>query len=178
MDTVLRFENWCELNSRSNNHGNNSHRCKQGSGTEELVQPFRCLYMDSKREEINLPTADCSIDSIIGTGECLRAEKWQQLASIECANKSMTLNNSIMTLDWCGLSAFRGIEFVCCPISKIYDNDYETSLDEQYDLSDLIEDDPIREPQQSPQRRIIAMTLASGNKLNNEFIRLLNFSFI
>ncbi|CAF4610358.1 unnamed protein product, partial [Rotaria sp. Silwood2] len=52
-----------------------------------MVQPFRCLYKNSKREEIILPTIDCSIHSIIGTGECLRAEKWQQLASIECANK-------------------------------------------------------------------------------------------
>jgi hypothetical protein len=101
------------------------------------------------------------MNSIIGTGECLRPEKWQQLASIECANKSMNLNNSIMTLDWCGLSAFRGIEFVCCPSKKFNDNDYETSLDEQ-DENNLIEDDPIQE--QTPQtshRRIIAMTLAS-----------------
>ena len=73
--------------------------------TEEVVQPFRCLHMNSKREELTLPTIDCSINSIIGTGECLRPEKWQQLASLECSNKSMSLNNSIMTLDWCGLSA-------------------------------------------------------------------------
>jgi hypothetical protein len=71
-----------------------------------------------------------------------------------------------MTLDWCGLSAFRGIEFVCCPSKKIIDNnDYETSLDEQ-DESNLMEDDPIREsptqpPPQASRRRIIAMTLAS-----------------
>ena len=103
---------------------------------------------------------DCSINSIIGSGECFRAEKWQQLASIECANKSMQLNNSIMTLDWCGLSAFRGIEFVCCPSKKTNDNDYETSVDEQDDAT-LTEDDPIRDSPQSSHRRIIAMTLAS-----------------
>ncbi len=105
------------------------------------------------------------MNSIIGTGECLRPEKWQQLASIECANKSMNLNNSIMTLDWCGLSAFRGIEFVCCPSKKIIDNDYETSPDEQ-DENNLIEDDSIRESSPTPtsHRRIIAMTLASRTK--------------
>ena len=113
--------------------------------------------MNSKREEITLPTMDCSMNSIIGTGECLRSEKWQQLASIECANKSMNLNNSIMTLDWCGLSAFRGIEFVCCPAKKINDNDYETSLDD----NSLIEDDPIQEPSH---RRIIAMSLGSRKR--------------
>lgn len=119
--------------------------------------------MNSKREEINLPTNDCSINSIIGTGECLRPEKWQQLASIECANKSMNLNSSIMTLDWCGLSLFRGIEYVCCPTKKFNDNDYETSLDEEDDKN-LMEDDPVSEPPPPPQashRRIIAMTLAS-----------------
>jgi hypothetical protein len=119
--------------------------------------------MNSKREEINLPAIDCSINSIIGTGECLRAEKWQQLASIECANKSMNLNNSIMTLDWCGLSAFRGIEFVCCPSKKFNDNDYETSLDEQDDNT-LVEDDPIRDSPQTSHRRIIAMALASRRR--------------
>ncbi|CAF1176250.1 unnamed protein product [Adineta steineri] len=160
LDTVLRFENWCELISPIDKNGDNIHRCKQGSGTEEVVQPFRCLYMNSKREEISLPTIDCSINSIIGSGECLRAEKWQQLASIECANKSMNLNNSIMTLDWCGLSAFRGIEFVCCPSKKSNDMDYETSLDEQDDNL-LAEDNPIRDSPQSSHRRIIAMTLAS-----------------
>ncbi|CAF4485856.1 unnamed protein product, partial [Rotaria sp. Silwood2] len=159
LDAILTFENWCELISPIDKNGDNIHRCKQGSGTEEMVQPFRCLYKNSKREEIILPTIDCSIHSIIGTGECLRAEKWQQLASIECANKSMNLNNSIMTLDWCDLSSFRGIEFVCCPTNRIDDNDYETSLDEQD--NNLIEDNPIQEPIQSSHRRIIAMTIAT-----------------
>ncbi|CAF1185816.1 unnamed protein product [Rotaria sordida] len=164
LDTILTFENWCELILPINKNGDNIHRCKQGSGTEERIQPFRCLYKNSKREEIILPTIDCSIHSIMGTGECLRAEKWQQLASIECANKSMNLNNSIMTLDWCGLSSFHGIEFVCCPTNKIDDNDYETSLDEQdnnNNNNNNIEDNPIPEPIQSSHRRIIAMALAS-----------------
>ena len=157
LDTVLRFENWCELISPIDANGNNVHRCKKSNGMEEAVQPFRCLYMSSKREEITVPALDCSMNSIIGTGECFRPEKWQQLASIECANKSMSLNNSIMTLDWCGLSSFRGIEFVCCSSKKPNDNDYETSVDEQDD-SPLVEDDPIVEP---AHRRIIAMTLAT-----------------
>ncbi|CAF3897520.1 unnamed protein product, partial [Rotaria sp. Silwood1] len=71
-------------------------------------QPFRCLYQSFQREKIILPTIDCSIHSIMNTGECLRSEKLQKLASIECANKTMNLNHSIMTLDWCGLSLFRG----------------------------------------------------------------------
>ena len=167
MDTVLRFENWCELISPIDQNGDNIHRCKQASGTEEVVQPFRCLYMSSKREEINLPSNDCSMNSIIGNGECLRPEKWQQLASIECANKSLTLNSSIMTLDWCGLSSFRGIEFVCCPAKKSNDIDYETSLDEQ----NLIEDDPVSESPPTPHRRIIALTLALREFKSNNFLR-------
>ena len=152
LDTILRFENWCELVSPINKNGDNIHRCKQSNGIEEVVQPFRCLFISSKREEIHLPSIDCTMNSIIGTGECSRPEKWQQLASIECANKSMNLNNSIMTMDWCGLSSFRGIEFVCCPIKKLLENDYETSLDEQ-DEKNLSEDDPIQEPPISPFHR-------------------------
>ncbi|CAF1936170.1 unnamed protein product [Rotaria magnacalcarata] len=161
LDTVLTFENWCELISPIDKNGDNIHRCKQGSGSEEIVQSFRCLYKTSKREDVTLPTTDCSIHSIIGTGECFRAEKWQQLASMECANKSMNLNSSVMTLDWCGLSEFRGIEFVCCPTSKIDDSDYETSPDEQDSNNNWVEDNPIREPILSSHRKIIAMTLAS-----------------
>lgn len=159
LETVLRFDSWCELASPDDSfNGDNIRRCKLSKSVEEVVQPFRCLYMNSQREEIHLPSNECTMNSIIGTGECLRPEKWQQLASIECANKSMNLNNSIMTLDWCGLSSFRGIEFVCCPIKKSLENDYETSLDES-----LLEDDPIDEGTTTTpaHRRIIAMSLAS-----------------
>lgn len=157
LDSVLRFENWCELTSPIDQSGNNIHRCKKDGGVEETVQPFRCLYLNSAREEITLPDVDCSMNSIIGTGECYRPEQWQKLASESCQNRSMNLNHSIMTMDWCGLSSFRGIEFICCPTKKFLENDYETSLDEQDDANNLIEDDPIP----SSRRRIIAMTLAA-----------------
>lgn len=114
------------------------------------------------------------MNSIIGTGECLRPEKWQQLASMECANKSLTLNNSIMTLDWCGLSSFRGIEFVCCPSKKVMENDYETSVDEQ-DENNSMEDDAVPDPPQTTHRRIIAMTLASRKYLVKK--KLVHFCF-
>lgn len=115
--------------------------------------------------------------SIIGTGECLRSEKWQQLASMECANKSMSLNSSIMTLDWCGLSEFRGIEFICCPNNKIDDSDYETSPEEQ-NSDNWVEDNPIQDSIPSSERKIIAMTIASSIK-TNELIELFhNDSFL
>lgn len=155
LDTVLRFDNWCELVSPSNANGDNIRRCRTSKDIDEVVQPFRCLFLSSQREEIRLPSTDCTMNSIIGNGECQRPEKWQQLASIECANKSMSLNSSIMTSDWCGLSSFRGIEFVCCPMKKSFESDYETSLDEN-----LVEDDPIDEGP-TTHRRIIAMTLAA-----------------
>lgn len=161
LDTVLRFENWCELTSPIDQTGNNIHRCKKDGGVEETVQPFRCLYLNSAREEITLPDVDCSMNSIIGTGECYRPEQWQKLASESCQNRSMNLNHSIMTMDWCGLSSFRGIEFICCPTKKFFENDYETSLDEQDEKSNLIEDDPIPT---SSRRRIISMTSNSRNE--------------
>ena len=54
------------------------------------------------------------MNSIIRSGECLRSEKWQELASLECSNKKTMLNSSIMPLEWCGLSQFRGAKFFCC----------------------------------------------------------------
>ncbi|CAF3600482.1 unnamed protein product [Rotaria sp. Silwood1] len=174
LDNVLHFENWCEILPSLNN--NDIPRCKIDSQTEETVRPFRCLYMDSKREELSLPTIDCTMNSIIRRGQCLHAEKWQQLASLHCSNKSMVLNNSIVTSDWCGLSKFHGIQFVCCPLKDLDTNIvYTTKLGEQdnYDDDDdntLNEDDPIQEqvvavPQTSTietHRKIIAMSLGSS----------------
>ncbi|CAF1151760.1 unnamed protein product [Rotaria sordida] len=175
LDKVLRFKNWCEILPSKNNK--DIPGCKTESQTEELVQPFRCLYMNSKREELSLPTSDCIMNSITGTGQCLRAEKWQQLASLNCSNKTMVLNNSIMTSDWCGLAKFRGIEFICCPLKDVETNNvYPTNLDKQNDDDDntLNEDDPIEEPVVSvppppptttstveTHRKIIAMSLGS-----------------
>lgn len=117
LETVLRFENWCELLPPVDN---NIPRCKDGGPSEEVVQPFRCLHVNSQREETTYPTLDCTINRINQTGQCLRPEKWQQYASLDCTKKSMVLNSSIITLDWCGLSAFRGVEYICCPQKGIF----------------------------------------------------------
>ncbi len=111
LDTVLSFKNWCELLPSKDD---NIPRCKTESLSEEAVQPFRCLHINSQREELSVPTIDCTINSITRPGGCLRADKWQQLASLDCSNRTMVLNSSIMPLDSCGLSEFRGIKFVCC----------------------------------------------------------------
>lgn len=111
LDTVLSFVNWCELIPSNDD---NIPRCKSESVTEESVQPFRCLHMNSEREESFIPTNDCSMNSLPGAGECLRAEKWQQYASLDCSNRTKVLNSSIMPLDWCGISEFRGVKFICC----------------------------------------------------------------
>ncbi|CAF0952162.1 unnamed protein product [Adineta steineri] len=183
LETVLRFENWCELLAPSDD--NKIPRCKSDSQSEEVVQPFRCLHKNSQREEISFPTIDCTINRINNTGECLRAEKWQQYASLDCSKKAMLLNSSIMPVDWCGLSEFRGIEYICCPSRDIDTrNDYETSLDEKDDNA-LSEDDPVQDfvivPKTStaaPHRKIIAMSLSSRKRKSKSFFVLLNFSFL
>lgn len=107
------------------------------------------------------------MNSIKDTGECLRPEKWQENAAFRCANKSMVLTNSLMTLDWCGMSQFRGIEFVCCPVPgnklKIrYQNDkkntdnHHLDKDGNNDYNTLNEDDPIPEPSIEPQTNLLA----------------------
>jgi hypothetical protein len=113
LESVLRFENWCKLLPSTDD---SVPRCSTESLTEEITQPFRCLQKNSKREELVVPNFDCTMNSIKDTGECLRAEKWLQYASVDCSNKGMILNSSTMTVDWCGLEQFRGIEFICCPV--------------------------------------------------------------
>ncbi|CAF1659896.1 unnamed protein product, partial [Adineta ricciae] len=165
LETVLRFENWCELLPPVDN---NISRCKDGDQSEEVVQPFRCLHVNSQREETTYPTLDCTINRINQTGQCLRPEKWQQYAALDCTKKSMVLNSSIITLDWCGLSAFRGVEYICCPQNDIsVKTEFETGFADSVD--DLLkEDDPVQDfvivPKTSTMvthRKIIAMSLAS-----------------
>lgn len=141
------------------------------------------------------------MNSITGTGQCLRAEKWQQLAALNCSNKTMVLNSSLMTTDWCGLSKFRGMEFTCCPLkgTEIHlkniqkttkadlssDLDADKKTDDDYDNA-LNEDDPIRELDAQPivnkfenHRKIIAMTLGSRNrKTINQFYSQFFFSYM
>jgi hypothetical protein len=162
LDTVLSFEKWCEL--MPSNDGDIP-RCKIESSTEETVQPFRCLHIYSQREELAVPTIDCTMNSISRPSDCLRAEKWQELATVDCSNRTMVLNSSIMPLESCGLATFRGIKYLCCVFKDVVEkNDYETILDD----NNLAEDDPIQEllvvPQTSTMethRKIIAMSLGS-----------------
>jgi hypothetical protein len=75
------------------------------------------------------------------------------------------LNSSIIPLEWCGLSQFRGAKFFCCILKDTDDkNDYETSFDD----NKADEDNPIEELLLVPQtttaethRKIIAMSLGS-----------------
>jgi hypothetical protein len=89
-------------------------RCKIESSTEETVQPFRCLHIHSQREELAVPTMDCTMNSINRPSDCLPAENWQALATVDCSNRTMVLNSSIMPLESCGLATFRGIKYLCC----------------------------------------------------------------
>jgi len=116
LDTVLSFENWCELIPSKDN---DIPRCKTESSTEESVQPFRCLHINSQLEELSVPPIDCTMNSITRTDECLRSEKWQELASIDCSNRTMVLNSSLMPVEWCGLSEFRGIKYICCALKDM-----------------------------------------------------------
>ena len=177
LDTVLRFDNWCELLPSTDD---SIPRCKSQMSTEETVQPFRCLHSDSSREDTSVPTNDCTINSLMRQSECLRSEKWQELATLDCSKRNTMLNSSIIPLEWCGLSQFRGVKFHCCVLKgkrrrtrareKKYEDRLETNLDldvkNDYETN-LNEDDPIEEllilpkttSTEGTHRKIIAMSL-------------------
>ena len=172
--------------------------CKNSSQLEESVRPFRCLHANSKRENVVSPAMDCNITRIDGSDDCRSGDKWQQTASVECTKQGMVLDSSIMTLDWCGLDDFRGVEFICCPLRgrKVRfvllcsltvpldidekagnDADYQISFDEQDDDTDeaLTEDDPIRELVVVPKvksvdthRKLLAKSRSPSGKTNTK----------
>ena len=113
LDTILRFDNWCELSWSKDNP---KPRCRTIQQAEESVQPFRCLHPNSALEDSLASTPDCLRGNLGGSQPCLRAEKWEQLASLYCSNQTMILSSSLNTLEWCGLAEFRGVEFICCPL--------------------------------------------------------------
>lgn len=111
LDTVLRFENWCELIPSLDD---NIPRCKSQISSEETVQPFRCLHDNSAREDVFVPSTGCTVNNLVRQNECLRSEKWQEFATLHCSKQNTMLNSSIIPLNWCGLSEFHGVKFHCC----------------------------------------------------------------
>lgn len=182
LDTVLRFDNWCELISSTSDA---NPRCRTTPQAEESVRPFRCLHQNSAQEESLVSSPDCLRRNIGGPSRCLRAEKWEQMASMDCSNRTMILSSSLKTLGWCGLGEFRGVEFSCCPLTGTRGNDgefvshwstpfrlidNEASQVDGQDGDRLAEDDPISELLILPKnetvethQRILAMSQPSSS---------------
>jgi hypothetical protein len=159
-DSVLRFDQWCKFTKSIND---SVPQCRAVAQAEELVQPYRCLHANSEQEDRMIPAGDCIQRRLHKSDECLRAERWEQRASIDCSNRSMILDSSLQTLTWCGLGEFRGVNFICCPLrgnstfsitcqSCIFRIDFEANDDQMRsatnddnDSNRLVEDDPINE---------------------------------
>jgi len=157
LDVELKFKNWCELLPSKTDE---IPRCKPSNLLEESTRSYRCLHDNSQVEDQFIETNDCSIKRIQRPNDCYRAEKWQELATLDCAQKDTVLNTTLSPVHPCGLSQFRGFKFVCCALKDIEDkNDYETNLAEDDSIEKLLVV-PQTSTVEAP-RRIIAMSLGS-----------------
>lgn len=157
LDIELKFSNWCELLPSKTDE---IPRCKSSNSLEESIRPYRCLHDKSQQEDQFIGTDSCSIKLIQRPRDCYQAAKWQELATLDCAQTNTILNSTLSPFHSCGLAQFHAVKFICCALKDNEDkNDYETNAAEDDSINELLVV-PQTTTVKSP-RRIIAMSLGS-----------------
>lgn len=112
----------------------------------EYAKSYRCLYGKFKPTQLEVPQS-CQFQHLESDNECKTDEHWRQLSHEKCKSSDSVLNSSFL-LEWCdafagGISTFRGIEFVCCPKSRIVIPPTQSSSSSTSSYDTIPEDDDI-----------------------------------
>lgn len=131
---MSHINNWCKED--------NSASCKH----QFTVRPYRCIVGEFVSESLQVPSR-CRFSHIAGRTKCNDYKYWSLKAESECGLKteedthqSMKLH-SFAILEPCGLSMFRGVEFVCCPKSVEEKIEKVVDLEKDIDEDDYDDDD-------------------------------------
>ncbi|KAL3081295.1 hypothetical protein niasHT_039772 [Heterodera trifolii] len=121
---LTRIGHWCREDGTDCRH-------------QFTARPFRCIAGEFETESLQVPNR-CHFSHILGRDKCNDYKFWNSKSEEECTRKkdskghSMRLR-SFAILEPCGLSMFRGVEFVCCPrdleerIEKVVDLEAEAT---------------------------------------------------
>ncbi|CAD5216859.1 unnamed protein product [Bursaphelenchus okinawaensis] len=112
------------------------------------IRPYRCLEGEFTADSLQVPSR-CKFGHVSGRETCEGFRQWRQKGERQCeasvdekSQKPMRLH-SFGLLEPCGLSLFRGVEYVCCP-KDVEDKFVEENLEDDiqnYNLDDDEEDD-------------------------------------
>jgi len=122
---VSHIENWCKEDATD---------CH----SQFTVRPYRCIAGEFVTESLQVPNR-CHFSHIAGKNKCNDYNYWSVEAGTQCANKKETGTNqpmrlrSFAILEPCGLSMFRGVEYVCCPKSMEEKTENIVNLDKDAD---------------------------------------------
>ncbi|XP_006035501.1 PREDICTED: amyloid beta A4 protein isoform X2 [Crocodylus porosus] len=117
----VTIQNWCKRGR------------KQCKSQPHIVVPYRCLVGEFVSDALLVPDK-CKFLHQERMDICETHLHWHTVAKESCSEKSMNLHDYGMLLP-CGIDKFRGVEFVCCPLTDESDN--VDSADAEEDDSDV-----------------------------------------
>ncbi|XP_060496313.1 amyloid-beta precursor protein isoform X6 [Panthera onca] len=117
----VTIQNWCKRGHK---------QCKTHA---RIVIPYRCLVGEFVSDALLVPDK-CKFLHQERMDVCETHLHWHTVAKETCSEKSTSLHDYGMLLP-CGIDKFRGVEFVCCPLTEESDN--IDSADAEEDDSDV-----------------------------------------
>ncbi|XP_043927291.1 amyloid-beta precursor protein isoform X4 [Protopterus annectens] len=117
----VTIQNWCKRGHR---------QCESHA---HMVIPYRCLVGEFVSDAL-LVQDDCKFLHQERIDVCESHLYWHTVAKESCSERNTNLHEYGMLLP-CGIDVFRGVEFVCCPVSE--DNERVKSADTKEDDSDV-----------------------------------------
>uniref|UniRef100_V9KFG0 Amyloid-beta A4 protein n=1 Tax=Callorhinchus milii TaxID=7868 RepID=V9KFG0_CALMI len=113
----VTIQNWCKKGR------------KQCKGHPHIVIPYRCLVGEFVSDALLVPDK-CKFLHREKMDTCENHLYWHTVAKEACGDKTMNLKDYGMLLP-CGIDQFRGVEFVCCPISEENEKVDSVDVDEE-----------------------------------------------
>uniref|UniRef100_A0A8C5PMN5 Amyloid beta like protein 2 n=1 Tax=Leptobrachium leishanense TaxID=445787 RepID=A0A8C5PMN5_9ANUR len=122
----VSIDNWCKKGK------------KQCKGHSHIVVPYKCMVGEFVSDVLLVPER-CKFFHKEKMDVCESHEHWHNVAKEACMTEVMVLHSYGMLLP-CAVDQFRGTEYVCCPQTKVLDEDYDTYKSEfptEADLEDF-----------------------------------------
>jgi tetratricopeptide (TPR) repeat protein len=98
------FNNWCKEDNKECN-------------SIKQVVPYRCLVHEYEADALMVPNG-CTFDHLHDANKCMSHDEWKVRAKDKCQETDMKLKEYGILLS-CGTDKFTGVEFVCCPKTKL-----------------------------------------------------------
>ncbi|XP_075420196.1 amyloid beta precursor like protein 2 isoform X1 [Tenrec ecaudatus] len=121
----ISVDNWCRRDKK---------QCKS-----HIVTPFKCLVGEFVSDVLLVPEK-CQFSHKTQMEVCENHQHWHTVVKEACLTQGMTLYSYGMLLP-CGVDQFHGIEYVCCPPTKIVESTISKEEAEEEEEEEEEDDD-------------------------------------